>query len=132
MHHIKRIRPGSMLAFVALFVALAGTATAAHVITATRLANIDYNTSALISNPTGSQSFGSVSCDPGRRAVGGGVFGSGGIRQSVNSSNPSGTTGWAAYMNNATGSNSTFRVYVICVSAASVSKAKDAVQLNKE
>jgi hypothetical protein len=71
-----------------------------------------------ISNPNGSQSFGSVSCPAGSLRTGGGVFGSlgfGGGQQSVNSSYPSGN-GWAAYMNNATGVNGTFNVYAVCLS----------------
>jgi hypothetical protein len=71
-----------------------------------------------ISNPNGTQSFGSVACPAGSLRTGGGVFGSLGFaggQQSVNSSYPSGN-GWAAYMNNATGINGTFTVYAVCLS----------------
>jgi hypothetical protein len=73
---------------------------------------------ASVSNPNGAQSFGTAQCPAGSLRTGGGVFGSSGFaggQQSINSSYPSGN-GWAAYMNNATGSNSSFTVYAVCLS----------------
>jgi len=70
-------------------------------------------------NPNGTQSFGSVQCPVNRVRSGGGVFGSSGFhtagQQSVNSSYPIGPRGWAAYMNNETGSASSFTVYTVCL-----------------
>lgn len=172
MRHIKRIKPGTLMAFLALFVALGGTAYAAatigssHVIdnsllsrdlkngagvhgadvitdsltgsdvnenslgtvpkaqTAGSVGNLDYN-SASFPNSAHSQDFGSVDCDPGQRAVGGGVFGSSGTDQSVNSSYPAFEgTGWLAFMNNTGAFDASMTVYVICTDAASVSKVK--------
>ncbi len=73
---------------------------------------------ATITNPNGTQSFGSVQCPAGSLRTGGGVFGSAGFiggQQTVNSSYPSGN-GWAAYMNNATGFTESFIVYAVCLS----------------
>jgi hypothetical protein len=66
-------------------------------------------------NPAGVQSFGSVQCPAGSLRTGGGVFGSAGLQQSVNSSYPSGN-GWAAYMNNTASSAASFTVYAVCLS----------------
>jgi hypothetical protein len=70
-------------------------------------------TGPLVTNPAFSQTFASVACPANTKASGGGIFGSGGTGQSVNSSFPSGT-GWAGYMNNTTSTASSFRVYAIC------------------
>jgi hypothetical protein len=70
-------------------------------------------TGALVTNPAFSQTFASVACPANTKASGGGIFGSGGTGQSVNSSYPSGG-GWAGYMNNTTSTASSFRVYAIC------------------
>jgi hypothetical protein len=70
---------------------------------------------ATFTNQPGAQSFGSVICPAGATATGGGVFGSSGLQQSVNSSYPFGTAGWAAYMNNTSGSIvASFTVYAVC------------------
>jgi hypothetical protein len=66
-------------------------------------------------NPPGTQSFGSVRCPAvGQTVTGGGVFGSAGLQQSVNSSFPLGDNGWGAYMNNTSGSTASFQVYAVC------------------
>lgn len=66
-------------------------------------------------NPAGTQSFGRVQCPAaGQTVTGGGVFGSAGLQQSVNSSFPSGDAGWAAYMNNTSASTASFQVYAVC------------------
>src|SRR5450755_2390571 len=71
-------------------------------------------TVATFSNPTNAQSFGSVQCPTGSLRTGGGVYGFGGLAQSINSTYPSGN-GWAAYVNN-TGSATSFYVYAVCLS----------------
>jgi hypothetical protein len=89
---------------------------------------LDYNVSADIPNPATTQSFGSIACDAGQRAIGGGVFTSGGIGQNVNATGPFTTLGglsnttWDAYVNNTTSAPLTFRVYVICTSASTVTR----------
>ena len=76
--------------------------------------------SAEIANPAGSQDFGSVPCPAGKSVLGGGVYGSGDIDQSVNGSYPGdpdgvgSTNGWNGYMNNKSATDETFRVYAIC------------------
>lgn len=76
--------------------------------------------SATFSNPNGQQNFGTVACPTGTTfRTGGGVFGSLGFfaagQQAVNSSYPIGPLTWGAFMNNDTGHNGTFTVYVICL-----------------
>ena len=68
---------------------------------------------AAVSNPTNSQSFGSVQCPTGDYRTGGGVFGFAGLAQNINSSYPSGN-GWAAFVNN-TGPATSFTVYAVCL-----------------
>ncbi len=70
---------------------------------------------ATFTNPGGTQSFGSVQCPAGSLRTGGGVFGSAGLQQSVNSSYPSGN-GWAAYMNNTSTVSASLTVYAVCLS----------------
>jgi hypothetical protein len=70
---------------------------------------------ATFTNPGGTQSFGSVQCPVGSLRTGGGVFGSSGLQQSVNSSYPSGN-GWAAYMNNTASFTASLTVYAVCLS----------------
>lgn len=70
-------------------------------------------------NPTGTQSYGSVFCPSGTVAWGGGVTGdSTSVLQNINSSYPfvSGglATGWQVFMNNASGTDSSFVVYAVC------------------
>lgn len=92
------------------------------------VAALDYNVSAPVSNPGNTQTFGSVNCDSGQHAVGGGVYTSGGLTQNVNATGPfsgGGTlvnTSWAAYVNNTTATVQTFEVYVICTNASAVSR----------
>jgi hypothetical protein len=65
--------------------------------------------------PTGAQTHGEVLCPPNTVVWGGGVFIQ--LRSlwaNVNSSYPTGSTGWAANVNNASGSDTTFTVYAIC------------------
>jgi len=72
-----------------------------------------------LSNPNGTQSFGQANCPTGTKAFGGGVFGdSVSLFQNVNSSFPivvSGKAkGWGGYIDNASGSDSTFSVWAVC------------------
>ncbi len=70
-------------------------------------------------NYAGQQNFGSVACPANTRVSGGGVYGAGGTSQSINSSYPTGGgTGWGAFMNNTSTTNSSFTVYAICSLAA--------------
>ncbi len=99
---------------------------------------LDYNVSAAnISNPPGQISFGSVACDAGKYAVGGGVYSSGGVTQSVNASGPFNalgalsTTTWGAWMNNTGASPQTFKVYVICTGASAVSRSAPSPGIGK-
>jgi hypothetical protein len=71
---------------------------------------------ATFSNAPFTQNFGSVSCASGELRTGGGVFGSGGRTQSVNSTYPTGTLGWAAWMNNDSSSTLSFTVFAVCLS----------------
>jgi hypothetical protein len=71
--------------------------------------------SATFTNSANSQNFGSVSCLSGEFRTGGGVFGSGGRLQSVNSTYPIGSLGWGAWMNNNSGSTLSFTVYAVCL-----------------
>lgn len=62
-----------------------------------------------------------VSCDAGLAVVGGGVFAQGTYnQQNINSSYPSSSTAWTAYVDNFTSSPLSFTVYVICASATQV------------
>jgi hypothetical protein len=83
---------------------------------------IVYKVSDPIENLNNSQVTGSVSCDPGMVAIGGGSFGFGGVGHAVNGSKPiDDHSGWEAWMNNETGQTQTFRVYAICSRALQVS-----------
>lgn len=106
------------------------------------LVNVDYNVSdadpALAgrqdyTNAPGTQQFGKATCDPGDRVVGGGSFttsiangqhliDSSGPFTSSNPSMPSSTT-WGVWMDNTSSSAKTWRVFVICVDADSVTTA---------
>jgi hypothetical protein len=75
--------------------------------------------SGAVSNPNGAQSYGQVTCPTGTVAFSGGVFGgSTSLWQNVNASIPlvsgSVATGWAGYVDNASGSDSSFTVYAVC------------------
>jgi hypothetical protein len=103
---------------VGLMAVTAAPALASKAAPAASLASPQSVSLATVSNPNGHQTFGSVQCPVGSLRTGGGVFGFSGFaggQQTVNSSYPSGN-GWAAYMNNATGFNSSFIVYAVCLS----------------
>jgi len=97
-------------------------------------------TSASIPNPAGAQSNGRADCPAGQSLTGGGVFGAGFQQQNVNSSypidGPDADTvpddSWEAFVNNNSGSASTFTVYAICTTATSVSKDGSAAAAGKE
>jgi hypothetical protein len=90
---------------------------------------LDYNSQAF-SSTANAQVFGSVPCDAGLRAVGGGVLSQGlYTQQLVNSSFPSngsltspaaGTTGWTVYVDSYNGVTPGFTVYVVCATANQV------------
>jgi hypothetical protein len=69
-----------------------------------------------------------VSCDSGLAVVGGGVLAQGIYgEQNINSSYPSSSTAWTAYVDNFATTPRSFTVYVICASATQVtSPAGDA------
>ena len=70
---------------------------------------------ATCANTNFAQNFCSVSCPAATVRSGGGIFGfSSSTLQSVNSSYPIGN-GWAGFMNNRTGANSSFTVYAVCL-----------------
>jgi len=86
--------------------------------------HLDYNASAAIPNPAGQQTFGSIACDAGMYATGGGVFSTGGFSsaQEVNSSFPlSNHQGWGAWIDNRGAGAQTFTVYVICTTPTGIS-----------
>lgn len=88
---------------------------------------LDHNVSEPIANPASTQSVGTVACDAGQHAVGGGVVAATtAIGQNVNSTFPVGSTGWRAYVDNFTETPSTFRVYVICTTTSAVSRPANA------
>jgi hypothetical protein len=75
--------------------------------------------SGTLSNPNGAQSYGQVNCPTGKVAFSGGVFGgSTSVNQDINGSIPvvAGglATGWGAYIDNASGADSTFSVWAVC------------------
>jgi hypothetical protein len=111
--------------------------TATTATTANALGGVRYVRFGPITNFHGFQNVGTVTCPAGLFVSGGGVFGSGGTFQSVNSSFPlvlSGAAGaipdsWRAYMNNtSTTTDYTFTVYAICIpeSGAAASFARQA------
>jgi hypothetical protein len=93
---------------------------------------LDYNSQAF-SSTVNAQVFGSVPCDAGLRAVGGGVLSQGLYgQQLVNSSFPSngsttspagGTTGWTVYVDSYNGVTPQFTVYVVCATVNQVTVA---------
>jgi hypothetical protein len=87
-----------------------------------------YLTSALIPNPNGEQSYGSVTCPAGEYVTGGGavggasvlgedINGSYGFKSSATVAAPD---SWGAWMDNQTGSYQSFYVYAICTTPSSV------------
>jgi len=67
-----------------------------------------------IANPAGSQTEGFKTCPAGTRVTGGGgMSSSGDVAVNINTSSPT-SNGWRIDMNNASGSDTTFRVYAIC------------------
>jgi hypothetical protein len=84
--------------------------------------HLDYNVTAAIPNPAGTQSSGIATCDTGMYATGGGVSTTGffSANQEVNMSSPSGNNAWVAYVDNRGAAAQTFRVYVICTDATSI------------
>ena len=84
---------------------------------------LDYNMSAPVTNFAGQQNFGSVACDTGMYATGGGVSASGGFtaNQELNSSFPQPNhQAWGAYVDNRDSITHTFIVYVICTTPSQV------------
>jgi hypothetical protein len=68
-----------------------------------------------------------VSCDPGLSVVGGGVLAAGLYgQQNINSSYPSSSTAWTAYVDNFTMTPLNFTVYVICASATQLTSPQGA------
>ena len=83
---------------------------------------IVYKVSGGIENLNNMQNKGEIQCDPGMVAIGGGVYGFGGVGHDVNASYPSADHGgWEALMNNQTGATQTFQVYAVCSRALQVS-----------
>jgi hypothetical protein len=82
--------------------------------------NYEVTVSGPFTDPNDSQAFGSASCESGWTVVGGGVATpgtEGGLGVDVNSSYPV-SAGWAAFMNNTSGTSVTFVVQAICVRKA--------------
>jgi hypothetical protein len=79
-------------------------------------------------NPSGSQIHGSVACDEGLYAVGGGVIASGlhDAQQSVNSSYPN-VNGWEATVDNRGEAEQAFWIYAICAVPNEVSWSSSAL-----
>jgi Collagen triple helix repeat (20 copies) len=79
-------------------------------------------------NPSGSQIHGSVDCDEGLFAIGGGVIASGlyDAQQSVNSSYPN-VNGWEATVDNRGEADQVFSIYVICAVPNEVSWSSSAL-----
>jgi len=72
-------------------------------------------TSALLTAPAGTETYGSVTCPSGKATGGGAIASSTNIGVNLNSSWPlTGGTGWQVYIHNQTGSDDTFAVYVVC------------------
>ena len=119
-----------LFAAVAMAIAIAATpagaksavtspSTGGHHIDARR-PNYEVTVSGAFSDPKDSQAFGSASCESGWTVVGGGVATpgtQGGPGVVVNSSYPI-SAGWAAFMNNTSGTGVTFVVQAICVKKA--------------
>ena len=87
------------------------------------LAALDHNVSEPVSVAPGATIFGIVACDADQSAVGGGVSSSG-DGMTVDSSYPSGPTGWQAFVRNE-GASPTFNVSVVCTGASDVTATQD-------
>ena len=72
--------------------------------------------SAVISNPPGAQSAGTVSCPSGTVVLGGGAFTSSSTpgQQEINTSYPSSITTWQVFVDNTSAASLNFTVYAIC------------------
>lgn len=70
--------------------------------------------SATLTSNASTQTHGAATCPTGKVPLGGGVFfSSGSVLANINSSYPT-STGWAADVNNASTSTSSFNVYAVC------------------
>jgi hypothetical protein len=78
------------------------------------VSGLTYAVSEQIANPPKSQTYGKVACPAGKSATGGGIYGMGGITQSLNSASPYGN-GWNVRVNNVATTASSFYVYAMCV-----------------
>lgn len=71
--------------------------------------------SSILGNPADSQTMGTVSCPVGESVLGGGVGGDlTSPGQNINSSQPSGSHEWLVYVNNSSGTATSFYVYATC------------------
>lgn len=93
-----------------------------------------YISGSLISNPNGEQSYGYVTCPAGEYVTGGGgVGGSSVVGEDMNGSygfksSPSvaAPDSWGVWMDNQTGSDTSFIVYAICATPSSVISSRPA------
>jgi hypothetical protein len=71
--------------------------------------------SGAVDNPAGRQTRGTATCPTGTVVLGGGVYSSSGDTSiNLNSSFPTGSTGWSADMNNASSEDASAVVYAVC------------------
>jgi hypothetical protein len=71
--------------------------------------------SALLTAPADAETYGDVLCPSGRATGGGAIVSSSAIGENLNSSWPlADGSGWQVYVHNQTGSDDTFKVYVVC------------------
>jgi hypothetical protein len=87
---------------------------------AAALSNLDYN-SATTSNPPSTLTPVTVSCDPGKRVVGGGIKVDDTANQFIIDSYPRGTDGWEGTVANAGSGTPNVTVIAICTSAVGTS-----------
>lgn len=104
---------------------------------------LSYVSSPVYSLPANTQGFADVACPSPTHVVGGGVIGTGGLTNHVNSSFPAvgdgtqtlGNTGWGVFMNNASAASVAMQIYAICAEAeAADARARpeaDAKRLSK-
>ncbi len=93
-----------------------------------------YLTGPLISNPNGEQTYGYLTCPAGEFVTGGGgVGGSSVVGQEINgsygfksSSAVAAPDSWGVWMDNQTGSDTSFIVYAICATPSSVISSRPA------
>jgi hypothetical protein len=120
----------AVFAAVAMAIAIAATPAAAKSETTipitgghhtdVRGPNYEVTVSDAFADPNDSQAYGTASCESGWTVIGGGVAtpgDQGGPEVDVNSSYPI-SGGWAAYLNNTSGTGVTFVVQAICVKKA--------------